>query len=407
MTTTTQQPGASVWAIATRATPLDPLGNLIAGSNVFVTNTLVKATLTPVTESGDAISVRNAGGDLSVFAVHGDIPKWYTASIEIALPDPYLEQILAGGIVFNDTTAALGLVTGLTATAQATLGSLAAGTYGYRVSQYNSYGESVASTEVTATTTGTTGAVVLSGMTAAAGAVGFRFYGRTIGGEQLIGSLANIGSQSTSAASGTGTPATLSVTALTKPVPAGFTFQIAGDTNATKIVFTTTAAAGVGAVVLPVSVSQSITTTIASGAIVPVFVDAGTVTPSGIPSSVDMTAGPGNNVGYQAPALGSVAAPNGVALEFFSKRIVNGVQASDYPYWRWVWPMVKNLHVMPRDFTNANTQSIFEGQVFQNPNFGSGPDGTWQFDSTKVFQRAMCGSQIVPTPSVAPVASGY
>ncbi len=399
--------GASVWAVATRFTTLDPYGNIVPGSNTFVTDALIKATLTPVMETGDQIAIKLASGDLGVYALHGDIIKWYTASIELATPDAFLEQLMAGGVVFSDSGVALGLVTGLTASPLAAGGSLGAGTYGYRVSQFNSYGETVASGEVTAVVTGTTGAVLLEGMTGAAGSLGFRFYGRTPGGEQFIGAVANVGSQTTSAVSGVGTVASLSVTALTSPIPAGFTFTIAGDTNTPKIIFTTTVAAGVGATALSVTASQSVTTTIAAGAIQPAFVDSGVVTPEGYSSATDMTAGPGTNVGYQAPALGSVANQNGVAVEFFEKRIISGGQATDYPFYRHVWPMIKNLHIMPRDFTNANLPTILEGQAFQNPNFGKGPDGTWQFDSTKVYQRAVCGAAVVPTPSVAPVAALY
>ena len=58
----TVTPSASVWAVATRITPLDQYGNLIAGSGSFVTNTLIKATMTPVYEAGDAIAIKNAAG---------------------------------------------------------------------------------------------------------------------------------------------------------------------------------------------------------------------------------------------------------------------------------------------------------------------------------------------------------
>jgi hypothetical protein len=242
---------------------------------------------------------------------------------------------------------------------------------------------------------GTTGANVISGVVMGAGAIGVRVYGRTIGGEQLIGAYPNIGTQATSAASGTGSPTSLTVTALTQSIPPGTTFQIAGDTNAVKIVFTTTAFAPVGAVTLPVSVSQSITTTIAAGNIVPVFVDTGSVTPSGNIPQVDQTAGPGI-AGYAASNMGIVANPNGVSLEVWSKAISGGFQATDKPYWYWVWPRVSAMHVMPRDLTNANTQSIYEGQGFQNPNWGSGPFGTWPFASTQVHQRVRVGSAIVP-----------
>lgn len=400
-------PGGAVWAVATRVTPLSANGSVAAGGNTFTTNTLVKATIAPATESGDDIAVKNAAGDLSVFAVHADIVKWLTVSLELTQPDPQLEQALVGGTVLNSTSTALGLPTGLAAAQNSGItGTLAAGTYGYRASQYNAFGESLAESEVTVTTTGTSGTVVLSGVTPAAGALGVRYYGRTPGGEQLLGQAVVIGSQTTTAASGTGTVTSLSVSALTAPIPSGYSFTLSGDTNSPKIVFTTTAAAGVGATALSVTASASITTTIASAATLqPVFVDTGSITPNGALPSTDYTAGPGNAVGYQAPAVGSVptSVQQGVSLEFWMKRIINGYQATDYPYWRIVLPLVANMVIGSRDVTNANLATQAEGQAFQNPNWGSGPFGDWPFDSSKVVQRAISGSQVLPTAGVTPI----
>ena len=195
----------------------------------------------------------------------------------------------------------------------------------------------------------------------------------------------------------------LSVTALTKSIPVGTTFQIAGDTNTTKIVFTTTSFAPVGAVTLAVTASQTVTTTIAAGNIVPVFVDTGVITPSGYVPQADTTGGPGH-VGYQEPTLGIVGNNNGVSMEFWTKAIVSGFQVPVLPYFRWVLPRVTGMHTMPSDITNANKATIMEGQGYGNPNWGTGPVGDWQFDSTKVWQRARCGAQVLPTPSAAPVA---
>ncbi len=404
--TTYLSPGASIWVKSMRISPLDSVGNLIAGVGTLVTDALIKLTFTPQVEAGDQINLKGASGDLVVFGKHGDIPKWYTVSIDLGVPDAQLEAALAGGTVYSDSATALGAPTGLAATAKSTIGTLAAGTYAYQVSQYNTNGETTPSTEVIITTTGA-GSVLLKSMSAAAGADGWVFYGRVAGGVAKIGTLRNIGSQATSAASGVGTPTTLAVTALTKPIPAGFTFTIAGDTNASPIVFTTTAAAVTGATAISVSVSESITTTIAAAAIVPTFVDTGAVVPSGQPNATDLSAGSGVGVGYQVPVLGSVANPNGVAIECWGERYIDGEQAGDLPYWWHVLPRVKNLRRMPADLTNANFASTFEGDAFGNPNFGSGPDGTWDMDSTGVYQRRACGSLIVPAPSVAPQASLY
>jgi len=399
--------GAAVWVVATRISVLDVNGFPDAGANAFVTNTPMKVTGAPVVETGDDIAVKNAAGDLAVWARHSDMPKYHMITLDLATPDPLLEQACAGGTVLSDTSAALGVTTGLAAVSQTTLGTLAAGTYGYRATQYNQYGESAAEAEVTAVTTGATSAIVLSGIVMAAGALGARVYGRNPGQEQLLGYFVNIGTQATSAASGTGAVASLSVTGLTKSIPSGYTFQIAGDTNSPKIVWTTTQFAGVGATVLAVSPSQSVTTTIVAGNIVPCFVDSGALTPSGNLPTTDTTAGPGTGTGYGIPVMGTVGNPNGVSIEMWEKRIINGSQAADYPYWRIIYPMVKGMHTLPRDYTNANLQTTMEGQAFQNPNFSTGPMGDWQFASTLGCYRCVWGGPVLPIPSFSAYQQTY
>lgn len=397
---------AAVFATATRVFPLDASGYVDAGATGYVSDALIKATLQPQIETGDDIAIKGASGNLVVMAKHGDMVKYGQVTLEFATPDPQLEALLAGGTLYTASNTALGLVSGLTATAQTTLGTLAAGTYGYRATQYNAFGESAATSEVSvAVASGTTGTVVLSGATMAAGALGVRFYGRTIGGEKLLGQLVNIGSQATSAASGIGTVTQLSVTALTQPIPAGYTFTIAGDTNSPKIVFTTTQYGAIGATTLFVTASQSITTTIAAGAIQPVFVDSGVLSPTTAYPTVDTTAGPGA-AGYQAPTVGPVANPFGVSVEFFMQAYTQGYQASTLPYYRILLPKVANLVRDQADVANSNYQTVLKGQAFQNPNWGSGPYGDWPFDSSKWQQRMRCGSAVVPsvTTSGVPLA---
>ena len=402
--------GAAVWAVATRITQLDPNGYVISGSNSYTTNELIKATITPVNTTGDAIEIKNAAGDLAVWALHGDMMKWKTVALDMALPDPQLEAACAGGTLLGSTAAALGLTTGLTVTGQTTLGLLPAGTYGYRATQYNSFGESVAEAEVTVTNTGTTSTNVLSGVTPAAGALGVGYYGRTIGGEALLGYQPVIGTQGPlTSASGTGTVTSLAITALTSPIPKGYTFTISTDPNSPLIVFTTTAEAGVGATTLLVSASQSVTTTIpvSTSVLDPVFVDTGAIVPTSRSPLTDLTAGPGASIGYGQSAPGPVGNPNGVSIEFFEKRIINGYQAADYPYWHYVMPRVANMIIGARDVTNANLQTMLTGQAFLNPNWSSGPAGDWPFASTFIDARTPCGAQIVPVAGVTPVAASF
>lgn len=74
----------------------------------------------------------------------------------------------------------------VTPTPSTTGGTLTAGLKAYRVSALNAKGETLASVEVTATTTGVTGSVSVA-WSAVAGATSFNIYGRALGVELLIG----------------------------------------------------------------------------------------------------------------------------------------------------------------------------------------------------------------------------
>lgn len=399
----------SIWVVASRITPLD--SNTFApdpGTLIYTTDTLMKLTFAPKAESGDSVVQKNAAGGLAVAAQHDDIPWLLDVTIDLATPNPILEGLICGGSTFTAAGAALGAPTGLTTTGQTTGGTpgLAAGTYGYRAAQYNQYGQSTAENDVSVTVAGSGSALVtLSGITFTAGALGAYIFGRTIGAEKFIGIIPNLGSQATSVASGTGTVTSLTVTALTQSIPAGTTFQITGDTNSPKITFTTTAFAAVGAVTLAVTASASVTTTIAAAAIVPVLVDQGAATPGASYQTTDTTAGPGLGTGLQMSAAGVPGNSTGVLFECFSQAWFQGQQAYPQPYWRWVFPRLTGGVTQSRDLTNANIATSIKCYGRQNPNWGTGPLGDWQFDSTKLWQRARCGAEIVPPVSLTGVAA--
>jgi hypothetical protein len=314
---------ASVYAVAARISPLSPNGSVAVGASTYTTNQLIKFTFAPNVQTGDDLVLLNSQGDIAVRYKHGDMAKYYNATIEMATPDPAFEALMCGGLLLTDSGTALTAPT--IATAPGTAGTLAAGTYSYIATAFNSYGETVGSTAVPATTTGSTGSVTLT-ITAGTGTqIGFRIYGRTAGAQQLIGS--------------------------------------------------------------------TLTTT---------FIDTGATVPNGAVPTVNQTAGPGP-VGYQAPAMGIVGAPNGISLEIWANAIINGVAASQQPFYRWVFPRIANMRQDSREFTNAIATSQYLGEVFENPSWGSGPFSDWIYDSTKVFQRARCGAAMVPTQGFAAI----
>jgi hypothetical protein len=399
----TLPPGGIVWSKCTRITALDNEGNIIPGAAVFVTDILMKATITPVNEAGDAIALKNAAGNLGVYALKGDIPKWSTVALEMVYPDAQIEALILNGTLFSDDSEAFGApVDGPTVTVE-TGGSLPAGQVAYAYTGYSAFGRSLPS-PLTVATADASGQNIISGFTFPAGSLGVVVYGRFVGQTQALGTVKNVGTQATSAASGTGTPASLPVTDLTAPLPAGFTFTIAGDTNTPKIVFTVTETATEGSDVVAVS-SADITITIAAGDLVPVFVDNGSIKPSGVPNTTDYSGGPGIGVGSQVPAPG-VANPAAFGIEFFMERIDDGHQATDYP-WEWVvLPFVTYFVLGARDVTNAELQALYTGTAFPNPNFGAGPNGDFPFDTSEVWQSTACGEDVVPVPNYVAQQAG-
>ena len=409
-TENTVEPGGAIWVVATRVAALDPNGFIIPGADVFVTDTLLKVTITPVNEAGDAPTIKNAAGNLGVYAKKGDIRKWDTINIELVTPDPQLEALLTGGTVYNDTTSAIGAPSAPTLLDDATGGHLTAGVYDYATSNYNQYGQSEISSDVTVTTSGSTSQVVIE-PSFGVGALGAIIFGRQIGLLQKIGQVpaCGVNTMTPPGTSGavSGAVTSLPVTALGSAIPIGTKFVISGDTNTPNVVFTAAETGLVGAVTLAIE-PVTVSTSIAANSILPVFVDDGTVKPVGLPSLVDNTAGPGLAVGQQAHALGVVANPYGVGLEFFMERIIDGHPATDgLGFIHFVIPKACNFVVGPRDATNAEMASVFVGEAFENDNWGTGPAGDWQFDSSKIFQWAYCSEFVVPIPSYVAQSAGF
>lgn len=117
------------------------------------------------------------------------LPRHFEAK---ALENP---SVIRAKALADYTPTALTTPTGVTATPQTTGGTLAAGTYSYRVSAINANGETLASAAVTATTTGTTGRVTVAWSAVAPGEAlapsGYRIYGRVGGSELLLATVAS------------------------------------------------------------------------------------------------------------------------------------------------------------------------------------------------------------------------
>jgi hypothetical protein len=85
------------------------------------------------------------------------------------------------------------------------------------------------------------------------------------------------------------------------------------------------------------------------------------------------------SVGWAAPGIGDDPAGNGVAIEVWSYAVKDGKRASVLPYFHWVFPFVKLRQSGDRVIENGMLANTFEGYGLGNVNFGSAPDGRWEF----------------------------
>lgn len=83
----------------------------------------------------------------------------------------------------------------------------------------------------------------------------------------------------------------------------------------------------------------------------------------------------GDTRGFQTRTLLTAACGNGVGVEYWTKRIVDGDLATDgFPYWRWTLPKVRNLAVEgDTSFGNDITQIAMTGEAIENVNWFDGP----------------------------------
>jgi len=108
----------------------------------------------------------------------------------------------------------------------------------------------------------------------------------------------------------------------------------------------------------------------------------------------------GDVIGYAYPEIENQPTHNGVGMEAWSKRIVSGALATDYPYWQWVFGKT-TWAIGERSLGNEIMITNFTGFAEENPNFFDGPTGDWPYTSDRVLQYAAvtaipvtsCGTQ--------------
>lgn len=156
----------------------------------------------PVTVDASPGTVRNITG----IAPASTATLFYEAGVGNGAAGSLNNLIRTATVAFGGTPPTL-----KTATPSTTGGTLAAGTYFYRVTALGSTGETLGSNELSATTTGTTSSVALS-WAAVTGATGYRVYrGTAAGGESVFYAPGNVTSYTdTNASSTAGTVPTAS-----------------------------------------------------------------------------------------------------------------------------------------------------------------------------------------------------
>lgn len=91
-------------------------------------------------------------------------------------------------------------------------------------------------------------------------------------------------------------------------------------------------------------------------------------------------ASPNNlSIGWASPGVGDDPAGYGVCIETWSHAIKDGKKSATLPYFHWVFPYAKLRQSGDRVIENGMLATTFEGYGLGNINFGSGPDGRWEF----------------------------
>lgn len=94
-------------------------------------------------------------------------------------------------------------------------------------------------------------------------------------------------------------------------------------------------------------------------------------------------------VGYAAPEAGTVANPDGIAIEAWSRAMnESGKPIAGAGFYRWVFPYGAFSPSGDRVMENGLMANEYEGWAVGNENFGTGPDGSWPFTSASPYQYA-------------------
>lgn len=109
-------------------------------------------------------------------------------------------------------------------------------------------------------------------------------------------------------------------------------------------------------------------------------------------------------VGAKAPAVGVDPMPNGVSVEFWSRAVINGAQATTLPYIHWVFTRARSWSQNERSVENAAQNPSYSGVAEENDGWEP-PAGTWAYDSDRIWQWARVSALPAVTDGYAEVAA--
>jgi hypothetical protein len=105
------------------------------------------------------------------------------------------------------------------------------------------------------------------------------------------------------------------------------------------------------------------------------------------------------SVGWAAPSVGDDPAGNGVAIEVWSFAVADGKRVAVNPYFHWIFPYARLRQSGDRVIENGMLANTFEGYGIGNTEFGSGPDGQWEW--TEVTDRPYAYARVDYSPSTS------
>lgn len=104
-------------------------------------------------------------------------------------------------------------------------------------------------------------------------------------------------------------------------------------------------------------------------------------------------------IGYRAPEVNTDPVPNGVAIEAWSRAVIDNAFAASLPYFHWVIPRarVRPSETMTLGAEDPATPQM-EGTTEQNEGFGAGPLDDITFPTNRVWQ--FCRVATIPDLTV-------